>query len=322
MVGVDGRQIHPPVRSISPSGAEVRSPCSPPSTPMVPRSGLQFGLKAGQPRPVFRCLIVGAACKARQHIFAHLLRFLDRLGLRGPEQHLGLRGSAEHERSQRQRHGAQAGHGLVMWVSSRLPSGISPPAVAGPGRGLPAGQAAGLIRVDRAGASTPVAMRSTSICASVRPTLDRVAVKGGQHRARMGGRGDVVKADDTKVARNRKAQAPASASTERASPSNRQGWRWAGPGGQHGADGLARRAGVIARRGGDVQRTPGRPAPRSRAAALRSGAGGTSSALRWSSGQAGGGRGIEQVEGLAQRPPRHRCRPREGACVAPGPAHG
>ena len=56
-------------------------------------AGLQFSVQTCQERTAIVGLIVGTCVKAGQDLIAHRLRFLDRFGLRGPEQHFGLRGT-------------------------------------------------------------------------------------------------------------------------------------------------------------------------------------------------------------------------------------
>ena len=55
------------------------------------RSGLQFGVETGQPWAAVVRLIVDFAGTG-ENLFAHGLRFFDRLGLGRPEQNIGLRG--------------------------------------------------------------------------------------------------------------------------------------------------------------------------------------------------------------------------------------
>ena len=113
-------------RSARLSGSAAKSPCSAPSTAMVPEPACELGLEPGQPRAGVGRLVVDAALEARQHLLAHRLGLLDRLRLGRPEQRLRQRRAGERRRGRRaERAGAQAvsdeGHGSLP-SSSTLPS--------------------------------------------------------------------------------------------------------------------------------------------------------------------------------------------------------
>ncbi len=98
-------------------GEPAKSPCSPPSTAIVPEPAWSLGLQPGQPGPRVRGLVVDAAREAREHLLAHGLGFLDRRGLGGPEQRRGRGGSGRARRRGGERASPAGGVGWWSWFS-------------------------------------------------------------------------------------------------------------------------------------------------------------------------------------------------------------
>ena len=91
----------------------------------VDRAGtcLRLRLDAGEPRPLIGRLVVDASFKTLEHVVAHLLGFLDRLGLGRPKQDIGRRAAdAQRQGERRSRHKSQCPSHVSFLHSSSLSS--------------------------------------------------------------------------------------------------------------------------------------------------------------------------------------------------------